>query len=467
MVQAPLLAAYAVLVPRLMGPGTYGEFALLLSLVAIALSLTDLGLTEVCGRFVPELRRQGPDAVRRLGGGLFAVQAALGLVAAALFVPLAHAAYGDRFPVRVLALAAGVLVVGSLGSVPLALTFGLGRVARHAARDPLRRALTLTLILLLFPPWGLAGAVAAVFATEALLAGLYAVWTRRHLSLERLASSRTFLRPYLRFGLLFFLSWGLLNVWLRLGNPLVEHFRGDAREVAVFDIPAQMFSIAGGFTLAVASALIPALSELRLDGDPEEAGRRTADALRWGGVFCATAFWVFTITAGELVPALLGPGFERVAPNGSVLLLGLPFLLVAQMGFAFSVVDGRPSRYLTSLAAAVVALLAAASWAVPRWGGLGCAAAYAASSGVLAGVMTAAFRRELLPRLRGPALALAWSLPAAPLAFVDGGRGGALLRGAAFLIGYPLLLLALRLVHLRELRTAWGTLVARRRREPR
>jgi hypothetical protein len=45
---------FAALVPRLMGPTTYGQFSLLTSLAIWFVFSSSLGLTQIVGRYVPE-----------------------------------------------------------------------------------------------------------------------------------------------------------------------------------------------------------------------------------------------------------------------------------------------------------------------------------------------------------------------------------------------------------------------------
>src|SRR5215510_1278418 len=60
--QYPIFILFMLLVPRMMGPEQYGQYALLISITAIVTALTDLGITEIYGRFVPEWRLQNDVA---------------------------------------------------------------------------------------------------------------------------------------------------------------------------------------------------------------------------------------------------------------------------------------------------------------------------------------------------------------------------------------------------------------------
>jgi O-antigen/teichoic acid export membrane protein len=52
--QYPFLISSAILIPRMMGPEIYGDYALLLSIMIIVSSLLELGRGEIFGRFIPE-----------------------------------------------------------------------------------------------------------------------------------------------------------------------------------------------------------------------------------------------------------------------------------------------------------------------------------------------------------------------------------------------------------------------------
>src|SRR5206468_2387105 len=69
--QYPFLVASMMLIPRLMGPTIYGEYALLISIITMTASLIDFGGgTDVFGRFVPEFEVRGQSAnVQRLASG--------------------------------------------------------------------------------------------------------------------------------------------------------------------------------------------------------------------------------------------------------------------------------------------------------------------------------------------------------------------------------------------------------------
>src|SRR4030095_10778961 len=74
--QYPFLLLYMITIPRMMGPELYGQYALLVSIIAIVPAWTDLGMTKIYGRFVPELRlHNNVAAVAKFSSYLLALKA--------------------------------------------------------------------------------------------------------------------------------------------------------------------------------------------------------------------------------------------------------------------------------------------------------------------------------------------------------------------------------------------------------
>jgi O-antigen/teichoic acid export membrane protein len=193
-----------------MGPPTYGEYARLLSFIAIAFASIDLGVGEVFARFVPELQAAGGSQRLRVFASRFlALKLVTGTLACLLLFALLEWFYGERLPGASLLLVAGAVLAIDLGSVPYALAFGLNQLERCALRDPMKRALTLVLTLLGFHYFGLLGAVATTMIVEAGIAALYFGWTRSYFVTESLRPEIQFIRPYLAFGLGFYASFAL------------------------------------------------------------------------------------------------------------------------------------------------------------------------------------------------------------------------------------------------------------------
>ena len=265
--QYPFTALFAVIVPRLMGPDDYGRYAWFVSLVGMASAFLDLGMTEIATRAVPTLQHsRGEAGVRKFFSRMLAFKLALDLSLITAFVVGARWLFHGAVPWLFVWPLAIVLLIGDVGGTAYALLFGLNRLAICSARDPIRRAVGVVIVVVLYLKFGLAGAVASVVLVEAVLTSINIYWTRRYVSLRELRPSWSFTAPLLHYGFLFYLSWGITNLWQRLGNTLIGHMRHDYAQIALFDLSNQIFLTAIGFTMFLITSLAPIFTQLRLQG---------------------------------------------------------------------------------------------------------------------------------------------------------------------------------------------------------
>ena len=272
--QYPFTALFAVIVPRLMGPDDYGRYAWFVSLVGMASAFLDLGMTEIATRAVPTLQHsRGEAGVRKFFSRMLAFKLALDLSLITAFVVGARWLFHGAVPWLFVWPLAIVLLIGDVGGTAYALLFGLNRLAICSARDPIRRAVGVIIVVVLYLKFGLAGAVASVVLVEAVLTSINIYWTRRYVSLRELRPSWSFTAPLLHYGFLFYLSWGITNLWQRLGNTLIGHMRHDYAQIALFDLSNQIFLTAIGFTMFLITSLAPIFTQLRLQGKESKVDR--------------------------------------------------------------------------------------------------------------------------------------------------------------------------------------------------
>ncbi len=204
--QYPFLILFVVFVPQLMGPKFYGQYALFISIVVITTSLIDLGITEICGRFIPELNLSGKGQLLiKFSSQILSLKTAVSFFTSLMLFAILYWAYSDKFPVALLLIVSVVIVVTDIGSVPYAVIFGLNRLDYYALRDPLRRALSLGLIIILFNNFGLLGALVSTIIVEGSLECLYFYWGKKYFQSDEYTINFSFLKPYLQFGFLFYI----------------------------------------------------------------------------------------------------------------------------------------------------------------------------------------------------------------------------------------------------------------------
>ena len=399
--QYPFLVLSVLLVPRSLGPQAYGEYALVLSIIVMAASTTELGLGEICGRFVQTFEIKGDQrSLKRFASGLLATKLALDAVLFGPLLFLIWSIYGDRFPLFYYGLMIAILVVSDLGVVPYGLMFGMNRLTLYALRHPLRRVLTLVLVLTLYHYFGLYGALASAFLVEAILTALNLAWGWRFLSLKDLRLDFKFLKPYLQFGFIFYVSNGVIIIWQKVGNPIVAHFTMDSSEVALFDIPNQIFLITTSFFLVTIGYLVPIFVRLLATGKEEKLVTWSNLLLKY--IFALSTLMVggFLIAGHEFIPVLIGRQYSAIYPNAMVLLMGTFPMIVVQLGHVFCIIYKKARNYLFALACALLTFVVAASVLVPHLASMGASLAMLLSTGVAAFALGVIFWQQVKPCLQ-------------------------------------------------------------------
>lgn len=458
--QYPFIALFAMLVPRLMGPDNYGRYALFVSLVGMLSAFLDLGATEISARTVPELQQRHDEAgIRTFFSRLLGFKMALdlSLIGSAAIVALVILA-GKSTSAFIWPMGL-TLFLGDLGGMAYALLFGLNRLAICSARDPIRRAVGLVLVVVLFPKLGFAGAVLSVVLVEGLLTLINMSWVHRYLSPRELVPNWSFTAPLLRYGVLFYLSWGVTNVWQRLGNTLIGYLRGDYRQIALFDLSNQIFLTATGFTLLLITSLAPIFTRLRLEGKESKLEDWSRRILTYNQIACAAVLSAWLLIGADVVPILIGRQYAALYPNVSVLLCGAFAMVVVQLGLALAMAYAEPAWYLCALGVAVGSFVTSAVFLIPPLGALGCSISTLISCVCCAMVIGSRYRRTLrqawAPGMKAIAIGGAILLPFW-LARGEWARNLLLLSG--FLIAYGIALAAVRVVDRGEVEEAWRAL---------
>lgn len=397
------LVVLSVVVPRLLGPTDYGQFAVVLTVVTIGTTALALGGTPLLSRYVPAAPpAERPALARALGSRLAAARlvhlAVLALVAAALVV-LRPAA----FPADTVALTMVALAVNVVATLALQVGLGLGRTGPWNARYPVQNAVLVAAVVVLHPLAGPAGATWAVVvaALAGLATGAIAV---RGVVGAGPAAAVTVPDGALRFGRQQGVSWALLQGSLRGGVLVVALLVGAGVQTGY-----------AALAIGVAAAAVHAILQLFVVSLPGLATERVQHAeavLRR----LATRLLVVLVPAGaaaaavleHAVPIVFGGAYADAAP----VFLPMVALVVLAPALALLLQDAalrtRGGATLAGAAAGAVVLVAASAVLVPTHAALG--AGIAMLLGVAATVLVAG---RLLPGALGWPVGLATGLGAA------------------------------------------------------
>lgn len=401
-----------------MGPERYGEFAVLLSLLAVLWMASALGGRPAFGRFIPELEMQGKsDELRILFTRFFLLRGLLAVMVTPLFF-IALQRLVPGIGTEVLWLSAAVFMVGAVSRVAFQLLYGLNRLGLSLAQDSSGRLLFVMLLLLVGGGFMLGNIMSLMLVIELsfLVLGLYLV--RRYFSFGRRRAGWSDLYTFLKFGILFYVSGlALLLIW-RGGEILVSELSGQNAEVAYYSIANAITMAFYGLFTQLSLIIVPSLSSLHVAGEHDKKTAWMANILR----YVTLATWlavIFLELIGEPVLVLLvGEEFLPVIGNLFILFLALVPMNVIRVGMSSALVHKRLKANFLVTASALVVFLLTALLLTPEYGAKG------TSTSVVLGAITGAVvahrvfaLREILERARFwplfalglGAMALPWS----------------------------------------------------------
>jgi O-antigen/teichoic acid export membrane protein len=448
----PFILAFAFVVPRLMGDATYGRYAYFLSLYVILDVFSDVGVTYILGRFVPELQAQGRPVTPVLHGllalGLAAALAGALLVGAPLFVLKSGALAPAWWPVLLL-----LLLTTRFEGTLFACVYGLNQIARFSAKEFVRSAATLGAVVALFAAFGLTGALWGLVVSELVLVALALAWTRdvliRPAGRLRLAD----FKPYLLFGAGFYVPQLILALLQRSGNVFIKTLTGADEPVAYFDVANQLLVLTSTFFGLLLASLLPALTALFVREDHATISRWHRTVIVHCGAAVVLTYVALATLGRHAIAGILGPDFLPVYDNALVVQLAALPLLLIQAGINLAMLRKEYRVYIGAMVVGLAVMAAGCVALVPRGQAIGASIATVAGYAAAAAVFALAYRRDFAGVTTGLVrMLLPGVLVVVPLLRLQPGLPASLglcLAGAAVYVG---LLFAARLVRWDDLR---------------
>jgi O-antigen/teichoic acid export membrane protein len=446
--------AFALCLPRWLGPDDYGRLALVMALIVWFTMAGSLGLRSAFARLLPQwlAERQDPRPVL---AGLLTLRLGAGLAGATAFLALSVVWLHD-LPAAVLGLAAATVLLQSITTYVYGLLLGWNEPLRWCAEQVLRGWIGLALIVPGYRWGGLVGALGAVALAELFTAAVGLAWAGRRLPAPASRPDLALLAPWLRFGLLVFGSEILPATLPRLGPALVRAVSGEYREVSFFTLAMSVFAIANTFLLKQSTAMVAELTQLRLAARSRELATSVEGLLKWLGLGTVVAWLAALSLADTLAPWVLGDAYRSVGLCFQPLAIALVLAPVARAGRVVMLVFDRPmwATYAAALALGAFAVLAPVG--VAWCGALGGTLAVLVAAGVEAAFLAARTRR-LVPGLSFRAWGRMVAAGAAVSVLALWPGGGAVWHGCRLGIALAALLgltLGLRWITLPELAAA-------------
>lgn len=403
LIEALTLAGLVLLVPRALGAGDYGAFAVALAVATGIATATGIGGPALFARVLAAL---GEDARREAAGALVrrlarARVTVLVVLAGAVAVGAATAPR-DVSALQV-ALVGGAALLGAAATLLSQLALGLERTAAWSLRYPLENGVIVGAALLLYPIAGIDGAIAAIplGALAALALGLTGAWPELH----RARAGVALPAGVLRFARLQACSGTLTQIVHRGAAPACALLGATGAATG-------QAAIAAGAALAITYAVLQttlvalpgAVRAFAHDRAGAEASLRRVAALCAAVVVPACA--LLALFAEPLLGVALGDDFRPATDPLRIALAAAALAPLWAWATQLAALRARPEAALGGAALGALSFIWVAALALPGAQASGAAAAMlagvaAATAGTFAALRIA--ERETLAHVRGPA----------------------------------------------------------------
>ena len=442
--------AFAVLIPRFLGPELFGQLSFVLSLSLVLQMPGDLGGLDIIGRFVPAWLEEGAEGKRRIAWltwHLLTLRFLVALLITLISVPLAPALADWLTPLDGLLIGVSA-AVRVLSWTPFHLNFGLNRMGRWAIELSWRQ-LVMIPFLLLFANRGVTGLLVALILSEALFWLLGHYWIRPYIQIQAFDWAK--FRPYLHFGVGFFLANIVIVSLYRLGPVLLETLTHNTVAVGYFNLGMSLYMMLIVILTQYIISFVPMLTRFRSRGEWDAAQRWLRRLIRYTAILMGAILIGMTMLLPSVTPLLFGSDFVAVTNVALLLAAALLVQPLVWAGRYAAVSFGHPRVAFYATLLGLAGFVTAAFILMPRFEAEG--AALALSFGVL--IMAVVYLWVGRAWLRPPWLALAGAylplLVLLPLYEPDRDLISGLAWSAVLIPAYFLLLGLLRVIRLSEL----------------
>ncbi len=441
---------FAVLVPRMMGPSDYGRYALVTSLYLWFVWGSDLGSSQVMGRYVPHFMLQRErEKLQKFFSNLMAVTLLSGALCTCFYLLSTFLWLTDLD--RILLITVSVtLFFRAAGHPFFTLFLGLNQAARWGMGEILRHWFILVFVIIGFYLASLRGAFLGLCLTELFVLSIGVWWGKPYLSWTEFRPDVRYLAPYLRFGSIFLMFNLLSAAFQSSGEVLVRLFYPDYGQVAYFGLANNVYLTLGLAIPQITIAFAPLMIALQTQGKTESLRQwieRLINGLTVGGMF--VIFGVLLL-GKDLVPLVLGAAYQPVAVNLLPFSLTIWTQALSSVAILLTLVYNTPKTAVMSALIRLAALWIFGPFLIAKWGSLGGCVAVLLASAIYAGCLTWHMKGVTSYSLRKWASIVALGFIFLPLVWLQSSWRINLLLYAVFAVGYCAVLHLLRFVTFSE-----------------
>jgi O-antigen/teichoic acid export membrane protein len=450
--------ATATLVPRTMGPATYGRYDLITMLTFWFTMLGSLGIGQVVNRQVPQLEHDGAVArLRALFCDLLVFRALTSIAVAFLYFLATRLWLRDLEWSVLLLLSAAVLLRGP-ANLCFSLFLGQGRIARWAVPEVIRQWGSVTFALPCYLLGGLRGAVTGYLVSETIIFVIGISGARRWLVRSALRLDLRAVTPHLRVGLVFYASDLVFSAFERSGAVLVRSATHDYAQVGLFGVSYQIFMVAVLSSAQITTSFVPLITVLRARQEISELKVWIERLVKWLAVVAALGLLGSLVLGKDIVPLVLGRAYASVYLNVQILAATALFFPLSNVCSMLALTHDRPGILIRAASVRLLFFWGLGVPLVSRWGSLGaCISVFIA---IAAQTVTFLWTSKALvgTALRYWAIVVGVGLAFAPLAYLRASLARNVVLYALAVVGYLVVLRVLGMISARELRVLYQAL---------
>jgi O-antigen/teichoic acid export membrane protein len=426
----------------------FGELALAMTIVALAASLGDLGISQIAVR---EMARE-PEGRASIAGALWATQLVMGLALGLVGVAVAFALMDGTQP-RIMALfVMATMPVGAVGALTIAAQVRL-RPELVIIPPLVQNVIWLAVVLTLGATnGGLALYGAGFFGAAVVQAGATLALAARVTDVT-FAGARKIFVNLLRLAWPIGLAGMFVTAYYRIDGVLLFHFRG-ATETAYYSAAYRVLDVLQILPMTVSGVLLPLLASTERAGGGEA---RVKQLFQFAVALVLAVALPVAACGGILAPGIVELIYgHRYHSSIYLLQILLPAFIPICLGYVLTgqlILNGLLRPYIAITCVGAVVNVAANAIAIPRYGAPAAAWATLGTELVVMSAIAIVVRRRLglsLPAGRTLRLLAAVAVTALAVWLV---RSQSLVVGIAVAaIVYPPCMLASRAITTAELR---------------
>ena len=335
-------------VPRILGTSSYGRYALITSIMSWFVMFGSLGIKPVITRFVPEwIHQKDTESLKRFIDGSFSLFTFVGLISCLGYLLITSIWLKDLDPWLFVLLGASVMI-RSISSLLFLIFLGLNRASRWGAGELLRRWLSLPLIIIGFLLWGLKGSCAGIFLTEVVLLVISLIWIAKTITLPGFHFRWDWMKPYIRFGLVFYGGTLLAAAFWFSGESMIKMISGNYVQIAYFGLARNIYLTLALMVSQIAMAFTPVMVQLRIKKNHHEFEKWLGllmKSLTAGGILVV---YGVVYLGDHLFSIILGSEYSILAQNFLPLAFALLIFIPSSMALMVAISNDRPDIHLKS-----------------------------------------------------------------------------------------------------------------------